>query len=100
MRHRDQHGWERPSYRQRVHRAAVAECEIRRGLPEGLHGRLGGRRVTRKLAAYFRFYNHERIHQALGYGTPWEVYCNRGSSGGQSPDEKRIEIAHNKLIAG
>ena len=52
------------------------------------------------LAAYFRFYNEERIHQALGYRTPLEVYRERGSSGGQPPDEKRIEIAHNKLIAG
>ena len=59
-----------------------------------------GWQAEESLAAYFRFYNHERIHQALGYSTPWEVYCNRGSSGGQSPDEKRIEIAHNKLIAG
>ena len=52
------------------------------------------------LAAYFRFYNHERIHQALGYRTPAEVYRERGSSGGQPPDEKRIEIARNNLIAG
>jgi putative transposase len=59
-----------------------------------------GWQAEESLAAYFRFYNHERIHQALGYSTPWEVYCNRGSSGGQSPDEKRIEIARNKLIAG
>ncbi len=29
-----------------------------------------------------------------------DVYRDRGSSGGQSPDEKRIEIARNKLIAG
>ena len=26
------------------------------------------------LAAYFRFYNHERPHQALGYRTPAAVY--------------------------
>jgi putative transposase len=52
------------------------------------------------LAAYFRFYNQERIHQALGYRTPVEVYRDRGSSGGPPPDEKRIEIARNKLIAG
>ncbi len=52
------------------------------------------------LAAYFRLYDEERIHQALGYRTPAEVYRDRGSSGGQPTDEKRIEIARNKLIAG
>jgi putative transposase len=52
------------------------------------------------LAAYFRFYNKERIHQALGYRTPLEIYRERDSSGGQPPDEKRIEIPRNNLIAG
>jgi putative transposase len=52
------------------------------------------------LAAYFRLYDDERIHQALGYRTPGEIYRDRGSSGGPPPDEKRIEIARNKLIAG
>jgi len=27
------------------------------------------------LQAYFRFYNHERLHQSLGYHTPAEVHC-------------------------
>jgi putative transposase len=27
------------------------------------------------LAAYFRFYNHERIHQSLGYRTPADMYA-------------------------
>jgi putative transposase len=52
------------------------------------------------LAAYFRLYDDERIHQALGYRTPAEVYRDGGSSDGQPPDEKRIEIARNKLVAG
>jgi putative transposase len=52
------------------------------------------------LAAYFRLYDEERIHQALGYRTPGEVYRDRNSSGGAPSDEKRIEIARNKLIAG
>jgi len=29
------------------------------------------------LESYFRFYNQERIHQALGYRTPAEVYAER-----------------------
>ena len=93
----DQHGWPRPSDRQRVHRAAVAEREVRGGVPADY---ADGWEAEASLAAYFRFYNEERIHQALGYRTPAEVYRDRGSSGGQPPDEKRIEIARNKLIAG
>jgi putative transposase len=52
------------------------------------------------LAAYFRLYDDERIHQSLGYRTPGGVYRDRGSSGGPPTEEKRIEIARNKLIAG
>jgi putative transposase len=59
-----------------------------------------GWQAEASLAAYFRFYNHERIHQALGYRTPGEVYRERGSSDGQPPDEKPIEIARNNSIAG
>jgi putative transposase len=31
------------------------------------------------LKAYFEFYNHERVHQALGYATPAEVYHGRAA---------------------
>jgi putative transposase len=58
-----------------------------------------GWQAEASLAAYFRFYNEERIHQALGYRTPLEIYRERDSSGGQPPDEKRIEIAALKGIA-
>ena len=30
--------------------------------------------ATQRLEAFFRFYNHERLHQHLGYRTPAEVY--------------------------
>jgi putative transposase len=34
--------------------------------------------LERGLAAYFRFYNHERPHQSLGYQTPAEVHSSQG----------------------
>jgi transposase InsO family protein len=52
------------------------------------------------LAGYFRFYNQERIHQALDYRTPRDVYLDRGSSGGKPHDEKRIEVIALTGIAG
>jgi putative transposase len=40
------------------------------------------------LNAYFRFYNQERIHQALGYRTPWDVYRKRA----QVADSRRTKM--------
>lgn len=34
------------------------------------------RDVKAGLSSYFEFYNNERIHQALGYRTPREIYYN------------------------
>jgi len=59
-----------------------------------------GWQAEESLSAYFRFYNEERIHQALDYRTPLEIYRERGSSGGPLPDETPIEITRNNLIAG
>ena len=52
------------------------------------------------LAAYFRFYDHERIHQSLGYRTPADVYRMRDSSRRRQSDEDQTEIARNTGIAG
>jgi putative transposase len=45
----DQHGWPRPSDRQRVHRATVAEREVRGGLSQGVCGWLGCRRLAERI---------------------------------------------------
>lgn len=36
------------------------------------------RHARGQLARYIAFYNHERVHQALNYRTPAEVYCQPG----------------------
>ncbi len=36
--------------------------------------------ARRSLGAYFAFYNHARLHQALAYRTPAEVYCARAAT--------------------
>ena len=49
----------------------MADGEVRDRLPEGL---TDGRQAKADLAAYFRFYDTQRPHQALGYRTPVEVF--------------------------
>jgi len=39
--------------------------------------------LERGLGAYFRFYNEERLHQALGYRTPAEVHAGPGEPTGK-----------------
>ena len=39
-----------------------------------LHGYETAVELERGLASYFDFYCYERLHMALGYRTPWEVY--------------------------
>ena len=36
----------------------------------------GAGKARRELGAYFRFYNDQRPHQALGYRTPGEVFSD------------------------
>ena len=36
--------------------------------------------TRRELGAYFRFYNNQRPHQALGYRTPAEVFHGSGNA--------------------
>jgi putative transposase len=40
--------------------------------------------LERGLTAYFRFYNHERPHQSLGYRTPAEVHAGPGGKPARS----------------
>lgn len=37
------------------------------------------RELEAGLIRYFKLYNNERLHQALGYKTPWEVYFGIGN---------------------
>ncbi len=44
-----------------------------------LHDYRSPREARLRLGQYLEFYNHERVHQALGYRTPAEVYCQKGA---------------------
>jgi len=52
LRHRRQHGRAWPGVGQRVHRAALAKCEVRRGLSERLHQRARGGSITVALLSF------------------------------------------------
>jgi putative transposase len=52
---------------------------------------VNGWQADASLAAYFRFYNQQRIHQALGYCTPWDVYREQDSSRRRPPDENEMK---------
>lgn len=46
-----------------------------------LHAYRDGREARTRLSAYFEFYNAQRIHQALDYRTPDEVYFEAQTAG-------------------
>jgi len=46
-----------------------------------LHEYTSLREARTGLTTYFDFYNHRRVHQALGYRTPAEVYTGRPGGG-------------------
>jgi putative transposase len=61
-----------------------------------LHDYESAREADRALTAYFRFYNEERPHQALGYRTPAAVYADRNEPEAAPapaiPSERRPQI--------
>jgi transposase InsO family protein len=49
----------------------VVECPIKPRIDQDI---AVCRMPEMELHAYFRFYNHERLHQSLNYRTPAEVH--------------------------
>ena len=56
--------------------------------------------ARRELAAYFRFYNNLRPHQALGYRTPAEVFHGEQEVGEESNDRRCSPGTGSVLLAG
>lgn len=55
-----------------------------------------GHEAEASLTRYFEFYCHRRIHQALDYRTPAEVYGDSSSRSGKTPTTTKV--ARNKCI--
>ena len=53
--------------------------------------------ARRELGAYFRFYNDQRPHQALGYQTPAEVF--HGGSALRKEESKARRCALEAVLA-
>ena len=49
----------------------------------------GATEARKELEAYFRFYNIQRPHQALGYRTPAEVFFGNHEAVGESISNRR-----------
>ena len=45
-----------------------------------IHDYLSPREARQAFTRYFTFYNQERLHQALDYQTPAEVYFQQGAT--------------------
>lgn len=73
---------------ERFHYSIKAEC-IRKKIPFDLE------QAKRVVAEYIRYYNHERLHSAIGYITPIDKLNGKEKSIFDLR-EKRLEIARQK----